>query len=289
MKYTHIMTAIGILFYTFSTHATTFTLKNGDTLTGTVVEEKNGIIVLQSDLFGTVRFDKKYIKPTAPKKTEKKKAWKKGLALGQTYITGNTESSKFSGTFTADNKQSAYETNLKAKITHGSSDNTMDEQTWYTMARHSRNTGERTFVSARLEMDHDYFSDIHWRAIPSVGGGLYLAQSDTFTCMLETGLALEYTEFRSTDDSKTEILASPRLLVKKQFSEKWSASFDSTMYQSLEHMGEYRLNSELTVAHPISQNFSLTFSVVNKYTAKPSDAATKKSDTSFISALNYAF
>lgn len=269
-------------------------LKNGDRLSGEIIEQNDASISLKTDAIGTILIKRNHIDYIGSAEKEilaptEEIRWQRKASLGYNQLSGNTQNNQFSLTFSANRKTDYDEFIIKANTFYSSSNEKMDAQKWYGMARYAFSSLRNKWYNFyKIEADHDRFADINYRVIPIAGVGYWLFDNPDLKAMAEVGLGLEYTNFRSTAKNSSEIILAPRVFLEKKFFDSLKVSQDIIMYPYLGEIGEYRLRSETSLVNPINDKLSLKLSLIVDYNSVPSKG-TKNSDTRIISGLTYAF
>lgn len=269
-------------------------LKNGDRLSGEIIEQNDASISLKTDAIGTILIKRNHIDYIGSAGKEilaqtEEMRWQREASLGYNQSSGNTQNNQFSLTFSANRKTDYDEFIIKANTFYSSSNEKMDAQKWYGMARYAFSSLRNKWYNFyKIEADHDRFADINYRVIPVGGVGYWLFDNPDLKAMAEVGLGLEYTNFRSTAKNSSEIILAPRVFLEKKFFDSLKVSQDIIMYPYLGEIGEYRLRSETSLVNPINDKLSLKLSLIIDYNSVPSKG-TKNSDTRIISGLTYAF
>lgn len=269
-------------------------LKNGDRLSGEIIEQNDASISLKTDAIGTILIKRNHIDYIGSAEKEilaqtEERRWQRKASLGYNQLSGNTQNNQFSLTFSANRKTDYDEFIIKANTFYSSSNEKMDAQKWYGMARYAFSSLRNKWYNFyKIEADHDRFADINYRVIPIAGVGYWLFDNPDLKAMAEVGLGLEYTNFRSTAKNSSEIILAPRVFLEKKFFDSLKVSQDIIMYPYLGEIGEYRLRSETSLVNPINDKLSLKLSLIVDYNSVPSKG-TKNSDTRIISGLTYAF
>lgn len=269
-------------------------LKNGDRLSGEIIEQNDANIFLKTDAIGTILIKRNHIDYIGSAEKEilaqtDEMLWQREASLGYNQSSGNTQNNQFSLTFSANRKTDYDEFIIKADTFYSSSNEKMDAQKWYGMARYAFSfLRNKWYNFYKIEADHDRFADINYRVIPVRGVGYWLFDNPDLKAMAEVGLGLEYTNFRSTAKNSSEIILAPRVFLEKKFFDSLKVSQDIIMYPYLGEIGEYRLRSETSLVNPINDKLSLKLSLIVDYNSAPS-GNTKNSDMRLISGLTYAF
>jgi len=285
------------LFFVFqaSVFAEEIHLKNGDRLSGEIIEQTYENISLKTDAIGTILIKRDLIDYIGSVKKEtvtqvEEKLWQREVSLGYNKSSGNTQNNQFSLKFGANRKvDHVNEFTLKGDVYYSSSNERMDAQRWYGMIRYALSFWKSKWYNFyRIEGDHDRFADINYRVVPATGVGYWLSDQPDWRAMAEIGIGLEYVNFRSNTKNSNEAVLIPRAFFEKKLFANLKISQDIIIYPSLEATGEYRLHSETSLINPINDKLSLQLSLITDYNSVP-PKDTKKRDVRLISALTYAF
>ncbi|MFC1667436.1 YdiY family protein [Candidatus Omnitrophota bacterium] len=275
-------------------------LKNGDRLSGKVIEDSKEAVAIETEALGKLRLEKRFVERVvrdekikhlkADKEDEDKKAlWKREIAIGYAKSGGNTQKNNLSTSFYANRKTQDNEFTLKGSFLYASSNRKMDAQKWNGMARYAVSFWERKWYNFyKVESDHDRFANVDYRIVPSLGLGYWFNDGPTWKAMAEVAVGLERTNFRDgTKDSEEAILV-PRAFFEKKLWAESSIKEDLYVYPRLEDMGVFRLHSETIFENPINDSLSLRISVIDDYNSEPARNS-KKNDVQIISSLAYSF
>lgn len=282
------------LFFCFrSAQAETFVLANGDRITGEFLESTEAGIRVQTLALGEVLIKKEFLSASGLKQasTDKKgSGWKRSFSFGYTKTSGNTQNSRFSAGVSADRKTAAHEVNLKGGAYYSSSSNKMDSQKWDASAKYAFSFGHlgRWYNFYKFEGNHNRFTDVDYRLIPSAGIGHWFSDRPVLKAFLECGFGFERTRFRSDGGYENSMILVPRFHFEKDLIGKTKLIQDLIGYPSLENLSAFRLHSETSFVNPVDKNLSLKLSFINDYDAEP-DGVAKKNDLRFVSALVYTF
>ena len=269
-------------------------LKNGDTISGEIIEQSNEGISVKTDAMGTVLIKRDFVDciGSVDKETlvqAEEKLWQREVSLGYNKSSGNTQNNQFSLRFHANRKTDHDEFTIKADSFYSSSNKKMDTQKWYGMTRYAFSFWENKWYNFyKIEGAHDRFANINYRIVPATGIGYWFFDQPDWKAMAEVGLGLEHTNFRDTTKDSNEMILVPRAFLEKKILGDSRISQDIILYPSLEDIGEYRLYSETSLVNPINDKLSLGLSLIADYNSTPSKD-TKKRDIRLISSLTYAF
>lgn len=273
-------------------------LKNGDKITGDITGETESSISIETEAIGLVTVNRAFVGrilrtaeiKDAISEPEEDKLWQREISMGYSNISGNTESSQLSMGIRGNRKTDDDEITFKGNIYYSSSNQKMNSQKWYGMGRYAYNFKEnkKWYNFYKLEIDHDRFVNIDYRATPSVGLGYWFSDEPDLRAMVEVGLGVEHTDFRDNAKDSDEITLIPRAFFEKRLFNESRISEDLTLYPYLSDAGEFRLHSETKLINPINEKLSLSLSLIDDYNSNPAKN-TKKNDIQIISALNYSF
>ncbi len=285
--------------FSFANDTSKITLNNGDIINAKVIDQSKTSFVIESDILGKLTIDRKHIKdivslekPKERQGVKNKKIdslWEKEVSLGFSKISGNTISSNASSSLFLNRKTSHDELTLKVNAIYGSSNNKMDTQKWYSLLRYAFSFKDKRWYNFyKLETDHDRFTNIDYRLIPTTGVGYWFSDTDSFKAMVELGVGCEYTSFRDDTKSNCEAILIPRAFLEKKLFDKLTFFQELVFYPKLDNAGDFRLHSESALKNYIDDKLSLKLSFIDDYNSSP-DNNTKKNDSRFITSINYEF
>lgn len=273
-------------------------LKNGDKITGNITGETESSISVETEAIGVVTVNRTFVSrivrigeiKEAISDPEEEKLWQREISMGYSNISGNTESSQLSIGLGGSKKTDHDETTFKGNIYYSSSNDKMNSQKWYGMGRYAYSFKEskKWYNFYKLEIDHDRFTSINYRVMPSLGWGYWFSDEPDLRAMAEVGLGWERTDFRNSTKDSDEIALLPRAFFEKKLFSESRISQDLTFYPYLSDAGEFRLRSETKLINPINEKLALSLSLIDDYNSNPAKN-TKKNDLQIISALTYSF
>lgn len=300
MKVKWLLIIILVLAYQVNAYADEVYLKNGDRITGEIIEEKEKEISVKTEALGIVSIRRnsveRIVKAGVEKLPEESKEigeviWQREIAAGYNRTTGNTRDSQLSiGFFINRNKKHVNEITLKGDAYYSSSNRKMNAQKWWGMARYAFSFGsaKKWYNFYRLESDHDRFADIDYRLIPSTGVGYWFYDLPEVKLLAELGVGLEHTDYRSKIKDRDEAILIPRAFFEKTLFTNSKISQNLYLYPALEDFNEYRLRSETILAVALNKKLSLRLSLIDDYNSAPPED-TKKNDLRLMSSLAYSF
>ncbi len=293
---------ITIVFFTgflATVYADEIYLKNGDKISGQITQEEQdslsveteamGSIVVKRDLIGHIVRAEDGLRKDINDPTDI--IWKREVALGYNYATGNTRESQFSGSFLL-NRENKHidEWTAKGNMYYSSANNKMDAHKWYSMGRYAYSFGsmKRWYNFYRIEADHDRFADIDYRFVPAAGLGYWLYDLPRLKLMVEAGAGYEHTSYRSNIKDKGDWVLVPRAFFEKKLFSNTKITQNILYYPVFEDFSDYRIHSETMLDIAMNHKLSLRISLIDDYNAAP-PADTKDNDLRVISSLAYSF
>lgn len=284
------------LFFIFQiyVYAEEIHLKNGDRVSGEIIEQSDENLSVKTDAMGTILIKRDFVEYIGGVDKEilvkaEEKLWQREASLGYNKSSGNTQNNQFSLRFCANRKTDHNEFTIKADNFYSSSNKKMDTQKWYGMGRYASSFWKNKWYNFyKIEGSHDRFANIDYRIVSATGVGYWFSDQPDWKAMVEAGVGLEHTNFRDTTKDSNEMILVPRAFFEKNIFAGSRISQDLILYPYLEDTGEYRIHSETSLVTPISDKLSMQLSLIADYNSVPSED-TKKKDMRFISSLRYAF
>ena len=282
--------------------AETVFLKNGDKVSGSIIEQADGEIVIQHDVLGELRIKKEFVEDILLENVqqqsesphleiEEKKTWDHQVSFGYNQASGNTEERSLSIKYETNRRFQEREWKIKAQALYSSRDGKMNARKYYGHLEHNEDfeEGSRWFRTYKFQADHDRFANIDYRLIPLVGTGYRFKNDDVFQSYADVSLGYEYTEFRDDTKSEGEIILVPHFFLEKSLTQSLTFIQDLTLYTALgDILGESRIRSETAFKQRMSEQLFWTFSFVNEYDAGPA-FGTEHSDYRILTEIDYQF
>jgi len=247
------------------------------------------LIAVKRDLIGHIVRAQKSLQKDINDPTDI--TWKREVALGYNYATGNTRESQFSGNFLLSRKNKHIdEWTAKGNMYYSSAKRKMDAHKWYGMGRYAYSFGSMKgwYNFYRVEADHDRFADIDYRFVPAAGVGYWFYDLPKLKLLLEAGAGYEHTSYRSNIKDKGNWVLVPRAFFEKELFTNTKIRQDISYYPAFEDFSDYRIHSETILDIAMNQKLSLRISLIDDYNADP-PADTKDNDLRVISSLAYSF
>ncbi len=219
-------------------------------------------------------------------------AWAGEVSAGYNVSRGNTDIDQLSIRGSLKRKREKIdEFDIKGNMYYSSSDKKMDAQTWYGLARYAFSFGKtkQWYNFYCVEVDHDRFANVDYRAIPTVGAGYWFFDRKDIKLLTELGVGWEHTSYMDDTKDGNHATLVPRLFFEKQLFANSKISQNLIFYPALDDIGAYyRLRSETAFTLALNKALALRLSLIDYYNSDPPDD-TKKNDLRFISSLVYSF
>ncbi len=303
--------------------ANVVTLKNGDRLSGEILEDGAQFLKIKTELLGEISINKDLVQsvmtaeeaqakaadvvtakaeavvpvveqaPVVEAPAEEAKApkvWDHKMSAGYSMTNGNTKTSASNITLFSHYKKDRNEWTVKSSLDYASSKGRMTTQKFYSKAQSDyRIGGSKWFNSRSVEVNHDKFASVDYRVLPAVGIGYWFWEGDESKAEFDTAIGYEYTNYNVTDTKATGNFALiPHFYIDKVLIGKAKIAEDITLYPSLDSFADYRMRSETSLINPLSDVLSWKVSYIDEYNSSPKNNA-KKNDSTFMSSIEYAF
>ena len=171
---------IFLLIFQVNAYPEQIILKNGDRLTGEIIEENNNSVSIKTEAMGVVSIGRDFIdrivdpgvKLVEPSGRVEEVIWEKKISVGYNKSSGNTQTSQLAmNLFMNRNRKHVDEITLKGDVYYSSSNKKMDAQKWFVSGRYAFSFGKnkKWYNFYKLETDHDRFADVDYRVVPGAG------------------------------------------------------------------------------------------------------------------------
>ena len=290
-------------------HADKVRLKNGDIVTGEIVETSEAGVVLEHAVLGKVTIaadqidarvdgDAALPAPPAPPPpvrpgvfgTDVLRGWNKQIQLGFTGSSGNAESQDLvaglRGNYADDTKRWQFDSGYFRSSTDGAE---TKNQAFAMLLRDFLFPGKRYFAWGSGRYDYDTFQEWDHRLGLSAGGGYSFIDGEKFDLRGRLGFGGTKT-FGATGNDKWVPEAVLGLETEWLPAERQKITAFTTFYPSLSDGGEFRSLSGVDWALRLSDNLglSLNLGVQNEYESDV-PAGIEKNDLLYRAALLYDF
>lgn len=234
-------------------------LKNGDRISGTIIGESEEEVILDSEVLGKVKIPRDSIRQMpqdilmpARGPQEKPKLWKREISIGYDKESGNTNRSELAAKLLFNRKTKLNEFTLKGSAFYATADKKMDAQRWDAMIRYALSFGKELawYRFYKFQADHDWFANIDYRLVPSVGIGYWFSDTDDWKALSELGLGFERINYRDQAKARNEVVLIPRVFLEKKLIADSRISQELILYPSLNYPGEYRIHSSDSFKQP---------------------------------------
>jgi len=290
------------IFFTFfifisigSIYADEIYLKNGDRISGKIIEETETTMIIETQAMGKISIDTDFVRKEKNAEAEivQKESdvqWQRKIAVGYSQTSGNTQASQGSSELSVNRKTKKDEWTGVLRVLISTSNEKMDAKKFYGMGRYAFSYGGdlKWYNFYKFESEQNHFSNINYRLVPSAGIGYWFSDDKDWTLMAESAIGFEHTNYRDGTKSDNGAILIPRGFLEKKLLGNLRFIEDITLYPSLSEGGEYRLHSETIFINPITDQVAWKVSFIDDYISKPS-GNTKKNDFSLISSLDYSF
>lgn len=151
--------------------------------------------------------------------------------------------------------------------------------------RYDRDFSDLVYGFVGYDVEKNKLNDLRWRHSPSVGAGLHLRKSETFTFDVFTGYSYNReTLYSGATRSFDEVLFGEETTHK--FAEDTSFRQRLVVYPNLSDSGEYRLVFDAGLLAPLLGNWNLTLNLTARYQSNPPPNV-QKSDTLVFAGVQY--
>jgi len=192
-------------------------LKNGDRISGKIIEETDRKVVIETQAMGQVSIEKDFIEYEEIKQVneaqgENMPQWQRKASFGYSQTSGNTEASQGSLEVSVNRKTGADEWSGLLKAYLSTSNEKMDAKKFYGMGRYAYSYGNdlKWYNFYKIEADQDRFANIDYRMIPSTGIGYWFSDQEDWKLMTEGAIGFQHTNYRDATESDNEAVIIPR-------------------------------------------------------------------------------
>jgi len=154
-------------------------------------------------------------------------------------------------------------------------------------ARYDRDINDLTYGFVGYDVEKNKLNDLKWRQSPSVGAGLHLRRTETFTFDVFAG----YSYNRETLYSGGKRTFDEALVGEEtthQFSESTKFRQRLSYYFNLSDSGEYRVVFDAGLLTALVDRWNLTVNLSARYQSNP-PLGVQKSDTLLFTGLQYSW
>ena len=227
---------------------------------------------------------------SAEDKAEEPPRWKGDVSLGLSLARGNTQSSNFSFSFSADGPvgRNLMLENEGLYLFAEADDETSAESGLLASRLNWQHTA-RIFSYYELQALRDRFKNYSYRIMPAVGVGYKVIDQKAVTMVLDAGLSEVLTGYYDSGDTDSFLgLKAGQGLVWKisetsEFNEKAALTGD------VSDLGRYFLRFEANLITSITKSWAVKVALIDSYDSRPVGPGIKENDVVFIAGISRKF
>lgn len=287
-------------------------LRNGDRISGEILQADEATVTLRTEGMGTVVIERSHIQdelppeehlvpepppdpapPAAaqggPAEAPAEDPWHGSVSAGINAREGNTSSQSASGRFNVSRRKGPDELFLSGDTYFASASKKMTAMKLLGGVRYDRYLEPENrgwYGLGRFEADHDRFADINQRLIPAIGPGYAFFNGEDFKVKVETAAGFAQTNFSDATANRFEGVLIPRFFFESRIYGQSRFIQDVNVYASLDASNGYRVRSESTVEAPFFDRLKVRLSVIDDFNSHPS-AGAQNNDIRLISSVAY--
>jgi putative salt-induced outer membrane protein YdiY len=216
-------------------------------------------------------------------------AWRGALGASLTSSSGNNEST--SASLNADAvRQRAHDKLVASVLSLYSRSETdgveaLTASRFQAKTRYDRDFSELTYGFVGYDLEKDKLADLKWRHSPSIGAGLHVRRTETFTFDVFAGYSHNREELytgakRSFDEGLIGEESTHKLAADTSFRQRF------VIYPNLTDSGEYRAVFDAGFLAPLVGSWNLTLNYSARYQSNPPPGV-QKNDTLVFAGLQY--
>lgn len=266
-------------------YAETITFKNGDRLTGEIVGEEDGKVVIEVPGIGELRVDADRIvtdeavtadeKPEVEsleaavdvlsKEVEKEKSpWSVQIDAGGYYSSGNTDKRGFTWAILAKRESEDDVFRVRTWGLYGEENRERTDNEQHILFREELKF-DPWYVFGEMHFEKDEFENLDLRGRFSLGVGYWLEDTDTLKMRVETAPTLTYEDYRDDDDSEYKFELMFGFMAEWQINESLKLTEILRVYPDISDMPNFRLYSETALETPLAENVFAKLSLIEEY------------------------
>lgn len=271
--------------------ADTIELRNGDKLSGLVLERSEERIVLEHPVLGRLEVPTSELAPPPPPDdgafgSGLLRDWDRTLELGFSGASGNSDNQRVSAGLELDYADEQKRWKIGAGYLLSASDgSTDDHQAFASVERDWRFPGSRWFAFGNGRFDWDQFEDWDFRLSSFGGGGYEFYDTETFELRGRAGLGLTR-EFGTGEGITPEALLGMEM--KWALDDRQTLRAYNRLIPALDDPGEFRNVSGLDYTVSVNGDLGLRLGLDNEYDTSV-DSGTKRNDFTYRGSLVYDF
>ncbi len=305
--------------------ASEITLKNGDRVSGTIIEQNDDLIVLETEYAGKISIKRTHIErigdgqaaatvslkiapehkpaPIAPKPPPKPKprlfggrymgiadGWDGNANIGFSYTSGNSNTTTMATGLRAvktggNDNLTVYARSLW-NTNHGGEHSITTQNAFWGGARYDRNIGERTFGFVSFDFERDRPKKLNFRSVTGGGIGHHTLKNEKTQFDLLLGAAWNRTWQPGENTDTPEALFGSTLKHKLHDRLRLQKSF--TYYQNVTDTKEYRFLFDATLSADVTKRVGVFITVGDRFNNDPLGTS-KKNDFLVTTGMKWNF
>jgi len=286
--------ALAMLLSTLSVTAAadTVDLKNGDTLTGEIVERSDTTLIVEHAVLGRLTIPLEHVKPPKSENpglfgTSFLAGWTRAVQIGVTGSQGNSKNTNVAVALDLDYKDDHERWAFDVAYQFGASEGETSQHSGFSGLRHDWLLADsRWFLFGLGRADYDQFRSWKYRISGAAGLGYEFEKSETWNLrgLLGPSVTQEF------DENNFYVEALVGLESVWTFNEFHSLSLTNTIYPALNDLGEFRNLSTFGWKWRLSEQpaLSLNSGVRNEYQSQV-ESGRKHDDLTYTTAIGIDF
>ncbi|MDH4197604.1 MAG: DUF481 domain-containing protein [Candidatus Aminicenantes bacterium] len=228
----------------------------------------------------------------AAEEPEETPRWKGDLSLGLSLARGNSRSSSFSFTVSADGPVNESKTLLWAnKLVYlfGEVGGETSAESLLAVTRLDWQHGGRFFTYFELQGMRDRFKNLDSRVLPAAGAGYKVIARKTVTLVVDAGLSRVFTKYHDPNSTEnyTSLKAGEQFVWKISETSEFNERMD--LVPDISDFARYFVRWEANLITALAKSWSVKLTLIDSYDHKPVGLGIKKNDVVFIAALSRKF
>jgi len=320
-NYARLMLAILVFAATVRAFGDEVRLKNGDRISGTIVEQTDAAVVLETEYAGRITIARTHIekiaepaqapggpsvaaaapKPVAPPPPPKARlfggrfmgladGWEGAANVGFSYTSGNSNNTTMTTGVRAvkhgiNDDLTVYARSLW-NSTRGNGQIKTTQNAFWGGARYDRNLDQKMFGFVSYDFESDRPKGLHFRSVVGTGVGHHTIKNEKTQLDILAGGAWNRTWQRGPDTDTPEALAGVTL--KHRFNDRLRLQKAFTFFQNATDITEYRYIFDATLSVDVTKRIGFYFSAGDRYNNDPIRTA-KKNDFLFTTGMKWNF
>ncbi len=311
--YTQLLLAISVFSLVARVAASEVKMKNGDRISGTVVERSDTEIVVQTAYAGRITIERKHIaeieepatakpaataaKPAPPKArlfgggfAALTDGWEGNANIGFSFTSGNSNNTTMATGIRAVKHGTKDDLTVYARSlwnsTRGNGLVETTQNAFWGGARYDRNIGRRVFGFVSYDFESDRPKGLNFRSVVGTGLGHHAVKNERTEIDLLAGGAWNRTWQRGQDTDTPEALAGVTL--KHRFNERLRLQKAFTWFQNATDAAEYRYIFDATLSVDVTKRIGFYLSAGDRFNNDPVRTA-KKNDFLFTTGMKWNF